>query len=275
MKKWFAVIGNPIGHSMSPFMHDTWLKEQNIEASYIPILVEENKLAEAVQALKLLGCSGWNVTVPYKEAIIPFLDEIDVSAQNIGAVNTVVRTEQGKYIGYNTDGLGFLHSLGPVPITSNILLVGAGGAARGIAYAFKQSGYRSITIANRTLTNAERLVQELGIGKAVSLLDAENQVSDYDLIVQTTSVGLEKGQQLPIQLKGVKQDAIVADIVYNPLVTPFLEEAAKYQARTLNGLGMLVHQGALAFSYWNGVLPDVDSMIQRLTGFLGGNYVNR
>ena len=102
MKKWFAVIGNPITHSFSPTMHETWLKQLNIDASYIPIHVEKNHLEQAVESLKLLGCSGWNVTVPFKEAIIPFLDDVDDSAKGIGAVNTVVKTADNKYVGYKS-----------------------------------------------------------------------------------------------------------------------------------------------------------------------------
>lgn len=124
MKKWFAVIGNPIAHSLSPYMHDYWLSSQNINASYIPIQVEDGKLEQAVQSLKLLSCSGWNVTVPYKEAIIPFLDQIDESAVGIGAVNTVVKTESGQFVGYNTDGLGFIRSLGQIENTNRILILG-------------------------------------------------------------------------------------------------------------------------------------------------------
>ncbi|MEK4486541.1 shikimate dehydrogenase [Psychrobacillus sp. FSL H8-0484] len=276
MKKWFAVIGNPIAHSLSPYMHDTWLQELEMEATYIPIHVEEGKLEEAVQALKLLGCSGWNVTVPYKEAIIPFLDEIDESAKHIGAVNTVVKTVDGKFVGYNTDGFGFIQSLGPIKADDRILMLGAGGAARGIVHAFKQRGFKNIAIANRTYANAEKLVEDLQIGQALTLQEAEDNLELFDIIVQTTSLGMKSNSTtLPIKLNKIKEDAIVADIVYNPLVTPFLEEAEKYNVRTINGLGMLVHQGALAFSYWNELNPDSDEMILRLTEQLGGNYVNR
>ncbi|WP_144511154.1 shikimate dehydrogenase [Bacillus sp. FJAT-22090] len=276
MKKWFAVIGNPIGHSVSPFMHDSWLQEHNMDATYIPIQVEEGKLAEAVNALKLLGCSGWNVTVPYKEAIIPFLDEIDQSATGIGAVNTVVKTKEGRFVGYNTDGLGFIQSLGPLHIENRILLLGAGGAARGIVHAFKQLGFTNITIANRTYANAEKLVEELQYGEAITLQEAEAGLGKFDIIIQTTPQGMKNNTAiLPIQLNHIKNHAIVADIVYNPLVTPFLEEAKKYEVRTINGLGMLVHQGAIAFSYWNGIMPNTDRMVERLTEQLGGNYVNR
>ena len=271
MKKWFAVIGNPIAHSLSPYMHDYWLSSQNINASYIPIQVEDGKLEQAVQSLKLLGCSGWNVTVPYKEAIIPFLDQIDESAVGIGAVNTVVKTESGQFVGYNTDGLGFIRSLGQTENTNRILILGAGGAARGIVYAFKQLGYQKLSIANRTKTNAEKLVHELQFGQAITFQEAEEQLQTFDIVIQTTPLGMKNNTKtLPINLKGIKEHAIVADIVYNPLVTPFLEEAEKYNVRTINGLGMLVHQGALAFSYWNGSYPNTNDMIQRLTEQLGG-----
>ncbi|TQR10589.1 shikimate dehydrogenase [Psychrobacillus soli] len=276
MKKWFAVIGNPIAHSLSPYMHDTWLEEQHINASYIPVHVEEGKLEEAVNALKLLGCSGWNVTVPYKEAIIPFLDEVDNSAKGIGAVNTVVKTGDGRFVGYNTDGFGFIESLGPIDQTNRILIIGAGGAARGIAHAFKQLDFSHIAIANRTYANAKRLVEELQIGQAITLEEAEATIAQFDVIVHTTPQGMKNNTAtLPIQLSQIKEHAIVADIVYNPLVTPFLEEAKKYNVRTVNGLGMLVHQGAIAFTYWNGVKPNTEQMVERLTEQLGGNYVNR
>ena len=276
MKKWFAVIGNPISHSLSPFMHDIWLQELNIDASYVPIHVEDGKLEEAVQALKLLGCSGWNVTVPYKEAIIPLLDDIDESAKGIGAVNTVVKTTEGKFVGFNTDGLGFIRSLGSITVTDRILMLGAGGAARGIVHAFKQLGFLNLVIANRTNERAEKLVNELQIGQVMSLQEVEASLGQFDIVVQTTPLGMKNNKtELPIRLNQIKEHAIVADIVYNPLVTPFLEEAEKYNVRTINGLGMLVHQGALAFSYWNGINPNSDEMIKRLTEQLGGNYVNR
>lgn len=276
MKKWFAVIGNPISHSLSPFMHEKWLSELEIDASYIPIHVEEDNLEEAIMGLKLLGCSGWNVTVPYKEAIIPFLDDIDESAKGIGAVNTVVKTRDNRFIGYNTDGFGFIKSLGPINLEDNILIIGAGGAARGIVNAFKQGGFTNITIANRTAKNAEKMIHDLQIGHFITLNEAEAQLNSFDIVVQTTPQGMKnQANTLPIQLNKLKEHAIVADIVYNPLVTPFLEEAKKYNARTINGLGMLVHQGAIAFSYWNGVYPKSEDMIDRLTENLGGNYVNR
>ncbi|BDH62368.1 shikimate dehydrogenase (NADP+) [Lysinibacillus sp. PLM2] len=270
MKKWFAVIGDPIEHSKSPEMHNAWFEEMNIDATYIPIHVKPEQLEEAVSSLKLLGASGWNVTIPHKETIIPFLDELDELAEKMGAVNTVVRTEQGKLKGYNTDGKGFVHSLeeaiGNEHKEKQVLIVGAGGAARGIAFALKQYGYKNVSITNRTIGKAEAIINELEIGSAINLLKAEQTLDSFDIIIQATSAGLANGDfQLPFSLEKLQPGAIVADIVYNPLKTYFLSSAEKLGAKTVNGLGMFVHQGAIAFEHWLKQYPNTNSMIKRLT----------
>lgn len=270
MKKWFAVLGDPIEHSKSPFMHNQWFNELNVDATYIPIHVKKEDLKQAVASLKLLGASGWNVTIPHKEAIIPYLDEIDETAKRMGAVNTVVRQADGKLKGYNTDGSGFVRSLeekvGDGHKDKEVLLIGAGGASRGIAFALKDFGYNNITIANRTVEKAEKLIDELGTGTACSLKDAEENLSKFGIVIQATSSGLAGSEfQLPIQLDSLKEQTIVADIVYNPLMTPFLLEAEKKQATVVTGLGMFVHQGAIAFNYWLGTYPNTKNMMDILT----------
>ena len=161
MKKWYAVIGDPIGQSMSPEMQESWLQENNIDASYIPIHVRAEELEDAVASLKRLGCSGWNVTVPHKSAVIPLLDEIDASAKVMNAVNTVEVLADGTLRGSNTDGAGFVRSLEEVFGTRcqnrNVLIIGAGGAARGISYALQEAGYGPIHFTNRTIEKAHRL----------------------------------------------------------------------------------------------------------------------
>lgn len=270
MKKWFAVIGDPIEHSKSPFMHNNWFQQLEIDATYIPIHVKKEHLQQAVSSLKLLGASGWNVTIPHKEAIIPFLDELDETAKKMGAVNTVVRLSNGKLKGFNTDGYGFVHSLEEVVGTNvknrHVLLIGAGGAARGIAFALKDFGYHNITIANRTVEKAEKLIQELGSGQALSLQDAEKQLQQFGIIVQATSSGLANSDfKLPLSLNKLKEKTIVADIVYNPLMTPFLLEAKKKKAVIVNGLGMFVHQGAISFQHWLGTYPNTAKMMDILS----------
>lgn len=268
MKKWFAVIGDPIAHSKSPFMHNAWFQEMGIDAAYIPIHVKSEHLKEAVSALKLLGASGWNVTVPHKEAIIAFLDEIDPMAVKMGAVNTVVRTKDGKLKGYNTDGAGFVHSLEEAVGKNRekkVLLIGAGGASRGIAFALKEYGYQQVDIANRTVSKAQAIIEELGEGTSLSLDEAEKRLDQYGIVIQATSLGLSTGEKkLPFSLDRLQKETIVADIVYNPLMTPFLTEAEKRGAIIVTGLGMFVHQGAIAFHHWLGQYPDTENMMQKL-----------
>lgn len=275
MKKWFAVIGDPIAQSKSPTMHQAWYEEAGVDAAYIPLHVKADKLEEAVQSLKLLGASGWNVTIPHKQSIIPFLDELDELAQKMGAVNTVVRLENGRLKGYNTDGPGFVKSLEEAIGTDSrqepLLLIGAGGAARGIAFALQQAGYTSITIANRTLVNAQAIVEEMGEGHAVSMKEAECTLDMYKVFIQTTPAGMSTGDfQLPFSLEKFPAGAIAADIVYNPLMTPFLQAAEEKGAKIVNGLGMFVHQGAIAYRYWLGEYPNTNGTIARLTEQLGG-----
>ncbi|MFJ7737893.1 shikimate dehydrogenase [Lysinibacillus sp. NPDC097287] len=269
MKKWFAVIGDPIEHSKSPAMHNAWFEEMAIDAAYIPVHVTPESLEAAVAGFKTLGASGWNVTIPHKTAIIPYLDELDELAAKMGAVNTVVRTKDGKLKGYNTDGVGFVRSLEEAVGTHHkdkpVLLIGAGGAARGIAFAMQQQGYTNLTIANRTVANAQKIVDEMGTGRAISLVEAEENLADFGILVQMTSAGLATGNfSMPFSLNRLTKGAIVADIVYNPLMTPFLQAAEEKGACVVTGLGMFVHQGAIAFNYWLGEYPNTNSMIAQL-----------
>ncbi|MFJ3386573.1 shikimate dehydrogenase [Lysinibacillus sp. NPDC086135] len=276
MKKWFAVMGDPIEHSKSPAMHNAWFEEMSIDATYIPVHVSSENLESAVAGLKTLGASGWNITIPHKTAIIPYLDELDELAKKMGAVNTVVRTKEGRLKGYNTDGVGFVRSLEEAVGKSHkdkpVLLIGAGGAARGIAFAMQQQGYTNLTIANRTVANAQAIVDEMGVGHAISLAEAEELLADFGILVQMTSAGLATGNFLmPFSLERLAKGAIVADIVYNPLMTPFLKAAEEKGATVVTGLGMFVHQGAIAFEHWLGEYPNTNSMIAQLKAQLGGN----
>ena len=270
MKKWFAVIGDPIAQSKSPEMHNGWYEEQQLDASYIPLHVTPENLGQAVDSLKLLGASGWNVTIPHKQAIIPYLDELDSLAQKMGAVNTVVRLSNGKLKGYNTDGPGFVRSLeqtiGTTEKQQPLLLIGAGGAARGIAFALQQAGYTNITIANRTVEKAQQIVDELDEGNALTLSEAEQNLQSFKIFIQTTPAGMSTGDfALPFSLEKFPTGAIAADIVYNPLMTPFLLAAEKKGATIVNGLGMFVHQGAIAYEHWLQQSPNTDAMLVQLT----------
>jgi shikimate dehydrogenase len=281
VKKLFAVLGDPIGHSMSPLMHNDLFAYYNIDAVYLPFQIKSNQLEEAVRGLKVLGAVGFNVTVPHKSAIIPFLDDVDELAMKIGAVNTVVN-QDGKFIGYNTDGPGFIKGLEkyvPSLADQRILIIGAGGAARAIYFTMAKSMPIAVDIANRTVETAQQLVEDCPFSissAAFSLDEANKHIDKYDLIIQTTMIGMyPKVSEQPVDLLHLNKQALVCDIIYNPLNTQFLQEAKNKGARIQNGIDMFVYQGALAFEKWTGIFPDIERMRENVLTQLGGeNYVN-
>lgn len=276
MKKLFAVLGDPIGHSMSPVMHNDLFAFYKMDAHYHPFLVKKEGLKTVVEGLKAIGIAGFNVTIPHKSEIIPLLDEVDELARSIGAVNTVVN-KNGRFIGYNTDGPGFLRGLEPY-ISSltgkKVLVIGAGGAAKAIYFTLAKNKPVVIDIANRTVQKAAELIEACPFetsSKALSLEEAEDQLGNYDLLIQTTMIGMSpKITDQPIELDHLAKNALVCDIIYNPLETLILSEAKKQGARTQTGLDMFVYQGALAFELWTGIFPDIQRMRENVLEQLGG-----
>ena len=263
MEKHYAVIGDPIQHSLSPWMHRAGYAAMGIDAEYQRFHVEPGYLAEAVDGLCALGFSGWNVTLPHKETIIPFLDTLTPQAARAGAVNTV-KIHEGQRMGHNTDGDGLVRSLqGDLNEFKGkkAVLLGAGGAAKGIALALAAQGLQ-IHILNRTPEKATVLVDLIKKwgGTATSGEFAPGDwKEEVDLLVQTTSVGLH-GEPFPFSLEGISERALVVDIIFNPRETAFLREGKKLGCRTLNGLGMLLHQGALAWEFWLGGQAPIEAM---------------
>jgi shikimate dehydrogenase len=238
--------------------------------------VKKENLREAIVGLKAIGVSGFNVTIPHKTEIIPFLDEIEPLAEQIGAVNTVVN-QNGKFVGYNTDGLGFIAGLSSLVAeiqNQNVLLVGAGGAARAIFYTLAKIGTKRLDICNRTVQKATELILDCPYkpnSNSLSIKEAENQLQHYDIIIQTTNIGMSPFlEQIPISLVRLKPGSIVSDIIYNPLETQLLKVAREKEAVIQNGIDMFVNQGAIAFQYWTGILPDVKRMKQNVLEQLGG-----
>ncbi|MBC1211669.1 shikimate dehydrogenase [Listeria booriae] len=272
MKKLYCVIGNPIAHSLSPAMHTALLEKNQLDASYVPFLLEEETFADAMLGLKTLGISGFNITSPFKEKILPFLDAIDVEAKACGAVNTVV-VRDGKWTGYNTDGAGYLEGLQtikPITHTDQILILGAGGASKAIFHALANRTDANITIANRTVEKAINMVAGTR-HVAISLQEAETNLADYTIIIQTTSAGLTKeNPELPISLQNLAPGTIASDIIYNPAKTAFLEEAETRGAIIQNGLPMFVNQAAIAFQLWTGLDADRELMKQIVLKQVGG-----
>jgi len=277
MKQLYGVIGNPIGHSLSPVMHNDAFEHLNMDAHYHAFLVEEAALGEAVKGLKALGISGFNVTTPHKVAIMEYLDEVAPLAEQIGAVNTVVHRD-GKLIGYNTDGIGFvraLQSISKEPLQEKrILLLGAGGASRAIYFSLADVGVKAIDIANRTRDKAENLVAGCLANvnsHALSLEHAAKAQGEYDIIIQTTTIGMHPHvEYTPLEIRSLKQGTIVSDIIYNPFETKILGDAKEQGAIIQNGIDMFVYQGALAFEMWTGCVPNIDRMKQLVMRKLGG-----
>jgi shikimate dehydrogenase len=277
MKSLYGVIGNPIAHSMSPLMHNDAFKENGIDSHYQPFLVRDDDLEKAVEGLKVLDVKGFNVTIPHKRAIMPLLDEVDSLAEAIGAVNTVVRKED-RFIGYNTDGMGYLRSLRescPFPLDDKkVLIIGAGGAARAIFYSLAASGIQDIDICNRTPGRGEDIIKDCPftcISAVLSLQQAEQGMEKYDIIIQTTSVGMYPNvNAMPINVNRIKKGAFISDIIYNPLETKIIKTFRRLGGQGENGIGMFVHQGALAFELWTGITPDSDRMRKMVLQQLGG-----
>ncbi|MBP1999115.1 shikimate dehydrogenase [Paenibacillus shirakamiensis] len=264
-----GVMGDPIAQSKSPLMHESALKASSIQGRYVPLHVLARDLPRAIEGIRAMNFRGVNVTVPHKVEVMPLLDHIDEAACRIGAVNTIVN-DHGVLTGYNTDGIGYVRSL-KEEVTSNlegstILVIGAGGAARGIIYALLQERPAQIIIANRTLDKAEKLVEEwsdIGHLTAISMDDASKAASEADIVVNTTSVGMVPDiHELPLVVESYRSGAVFSDLIYNPLQTEFLRQASLQGCRVHSGLGMFIYQGAYAFEYWTGVTPDIEKMRQ-------------
>ena len=276
-----GIFGYPIGHSVSPAMHRAAFARSGVDAAYTAWETPPDALADAIAKLRGDDYLGANVTVPHKRAAMAHLDEIDGVAREIGAANTIVN-RNGRLFGTNTDAYGFLESLrvesGFDPRGADATLIGAGGAARAAAYALAGAGARSLTIANRTPERAAALASEIsergvsarGIG--LDATDFANACAGSALIVNSTSVGMLGGPAegaSPVPRGAIGRGCVVYDMVYNPMETPLLAQAADAGAQTVGGLPMLVHQGAAAWTLWTGEDAPVETMLEAAKAALG------
>lgn len=245
------LLAHPAKHSLSPAMHNAALNALGIAARYEARDVAPADLQAALEGLRISGAWGANLSIPHKERALEWLDVVSPEAQSIGAVNTVVAKNAALH-GFNTDGLGFMRALAEAGLTSvaglEVLILGAGGAARGVAFALKAAG-AIVAIWNRTPLRAQQLAAEFGL-QAVSNATLEPRVRAAQLVVNTTAVGLEDAHASPLPDGLLPSAGWVCDIVYRPITTKLLRDAARAELRTIDGLGMLVHQGALALELW-------------------------
>ena len=280
-----GVIGDPVSHTLSPPMHNAAFSQLGIDWVYVPFHVRPEFVGAAVRSIPALGLKGFNVTVPHKVAVMEHLDEIDREAQLIGAVNTVVH-ERGRLIGYNTDGRGFLRSLqrqgGRTVAGANVLILGAGGAAKAIACSAALAGAGRLVIANRTFDKANDLAhmvnEQTGVPADAVELDGSCRVGsrlaealgEADIVVQTTSVGMYPRHDVPpiVDVTRLKREAFVCDIVYRPRETSLIRAAKTHGCDVLTGEGMLAYQGAIALELWTGLDAPDELMLQTLINLL-------
>ncbi|WP_284946232.1 shikimate dehydrogenase [Acidisoma cladoniae] len=259
-----GVIGWPVSHSRSPRLHGYWLDRYGIDGAYLPLPVRPEDFATAVRGLAAAGFAGANVTIPHKEAAFALCDTIDESASGAGAVNTL-RFEDGRVIGSNTDGTGFLANLRQHAIDPSegpALILGAGGSARAVASALRQRDI-NICLCNRSRDRAETLAAMLPSCTVIDWEARHLAVADHALIVNTTSLGMTGNPPLDLDLSRAGTDTAVADIVYVPLETPLITAARAHGLKTAPGLGMLLHQAVPGFAAWFGVTPEVDEALYR------------
>lgn len=270
MPKYASVIGDPIKHSRSPLIHGTWLEHYHIDGHYDAVHVTPDDLPAFIQTIRNGERVGANVTLPHKVAVAQLCDELSPSAQAIGAVNTL-SMQEGQLFGDNTDAYGFAANLDQqIPNWADAhtaLVLGAGGAARAILHALQTRGVENVILLNRTIATAEALAQEFSVVQFIGALqDYQKFLPQIDLIINTTSLGIGKNGETepnPWDFNGIKPTALASDIVYVPLITPFLEAAKNEGLAYSDGLGMLLHQATPGFERWFGPKPEVTTELRQ------------
>lgn len=265
-----AVIGHPVNHSRSPRMHNFWLAHFGLEGYYIPLDIDPKKFERSIRNLPELGLVGANITIPYKEKVLKIADKISDRAALIGAANTLTFLPNGGIYADNTDGYGFLQNIKSKykdwSAREGISVVfGAGGASRAILAALIEDGASDIILANRTRSRADQLRSDFGAKiKVVEWMKIQNYLSEASTIINTTSLGMVGKTDLPIPLSALKKNTLVTDIVYTPIETHLLATAAKMGCRTVDGLGMLIHQAIPGFERWFGIKPGDSQALREL-----------
>ncbi len=258
-----GVMGDPVAHSRSPLIHNHWMAEHGLNGRYVPLHVRIERLETALRGLPALGFAGCNLTIPHKIKALDIVDSMTEAARAIGAVNCVVVREDGSLHGLNTDGYGYIANLkeqAPAwrPAAAPAVVLGAGGAARAVVAGLLAEGAPEVRIANRTRSTAEALAAAFGDRVCVvDWSDRSHALAGAGLLVNTTSLGMEKMPPLDIALDALPADATVSDIVYVPLETPLLAAARARGLAASDGLGMLLHQAVPSFAAWAGVTPRV------------------
>ena len=264
MTKIFGIIGNPVKHSLSPVLHNYWFKKYKIDASYSIIDTKEGELPDIVKRIKDKELSGINITLPYKQKIVPYLDVLVNDAQLTNSVNTIYLDNQETIIGENTDVFGlqaaYLKEVDDAPKKNN-LIIGAGGVSPSVILSLQKSGVKKITIINRTKEKCIFLKKKFKNLEIIEWESLREKIRNYDIIINATSLGLKNKQDFEFNFEPTKKDLIYIDTIYNPLETKTLKYLKDKDIKVFNGLNMFIYQGQKAFYLWNKVNPEIDDKL--------------
>ncbi len=261
MKKYF-VIGNPIEHSLSPKLHNYWLRENNINAFYDKKKINEEDIKIIISEIKEQKVSGINITIPYKKSVIPFLDELSPEADKTQSVNTIY-LNNNKIVGHNTDIAGFELALKYAKydvVNKDILILGAGGVVPSIIFALQKMKISKITVSNRTRKKAENLKS---LFKNLNIINW-GEVSSFDMIINATSIGLNKEEEIKLDYSKIGSNKLFYDVIYNPTETNFLKRGKASGNRTENGKMMFIYQAHQSFTIWHNLMPKIDDDVIKL-----------
>ncbi|RZO63495.1 MAG: shikimate dehydrogenase [Candidatus Pelagibacterales bacterium] len=261
MKK-YLVIGNPIEHSLSPKLHNYWIKKNNINAIYEKKLLEEKEIKSVISDVRSKKISGINVTVPFKKVVIPFLDHLSSEAEETQSVNTIY-LENNKIIGHNTDIAGFVLGIKSINYqvkNKNIFILGAGGVVPSIILALKQMGAAKIIVSNRTKEKAQDLKRLFPNLEILNWGD----MADFNMIINATSIGLKNKDKINLEYKNIEPDKLFYDLIYNPVETNFLKNAKQMGNQTENGKMMFIYQAHQSFTIWHKIMPEIDEKVIKL-----------
>ncbi len=269
IEKKFGIIGKPLSHSLSPILHNFWYKKYKIYADYSLIEIEINEIERVIKKIRSKELQGINVTVPYKQAVIPFLDLILDDAKETLSVNTIALNEEEKIVGYNTDVYGFeqgfLKKLNNQNLKNNkVLIIGAGGVTPSIVYALKKKGIKEIYIGNRTFKKAEDIKIKFPFIKIIKWENIEEGARKMDIIINATSLGLKGGNNFKQEFTKTKANLVYYDIIYNPEETIMVKKFRKKNVKSFNGMEMFMYQGQKSFTLWNKINPEFDEEIKQI-----------
>ena len=268
-KKVFKIIGNPISHSLSPALHSYWFAKYKILADYKQHEIKESEIEVTLNDVRDGKIDGLNVTLPFKQKVIPYLDILINDAKSTNSVNTIFMSKEGKLTGDNTDVYGMQAAyLKDITLNSNrstkAIVIGAGGVAPSIIFALKKTDIKKVCIANRTHEKAIFMKKKFPFIDILNLNEVPQRISEFDIIINATSLGLKNGEQFNVNLDGLTDKSIFIDTIYNPLETKIIKHLKGKNIKTFNGLDMLIYQGQKSFYIWNKINPEIDDELIEL-----------